>query len=406
MGFAEDFEELAAIGRAPEGGGWARPAFGPAENEAHEWFLRRGAEAGLAGRQDSFGNSFLRLGGNGPAILIGSHLDTVNNGGAFDGAVGVVAALELLRRARTEGWQGPPLEAVAFRDEEGRFGPFMGSRAMMGLHQPGSLEKAKSPDGIFLRDAMADGGFAPRNAPRDLSQILGFLELHIEQGSVLEEENLTLGIVTAIAGQERLNLRFSGRADHAGTAPMDRRRDAFAGAARFATAFREAVLTCGDPDARGTIGYVNISPNQGNVVPSEVKLALEIRGPNEAALLALRERVEALATMIAAEERLGLVIRRTYSDSPVPMSSDWVAALSKTADGLGISARKMLSGANHDSGILGRRVPSAMVFVPSQGGRSHCPEEFSAITDIEAALQVMFATLKTVVKTLPQTAEI
>lgn len=406
MGFAEDFEELAAIGTAPEGGGWARAAFGPTENQAHDWFLRQGAKAGLATRQDSFGNSFLRLGGKGPAILIGSHLDTVTNGGAYDGAAGVVAALELLRRAKASGWQGPPLEAVAFRDEEGRFGPFMGSRAMMGLHPPGSLEKSRSPDGVLLRDAMADAGFVPDNAPRDPAQILGFLELHIEQGPVLEEEGLTLGIVTAIAGQERLNLRFSGRADHAGTAPMDRRRDAFAGAARFATGFRDAVLACGDPDVRGTIGYASITPNQGNVVPSEVKLALEIRGPNGAALLALRDEIEALATRIAAEEKLELGIRRTYSDSPVPMSGAWVAALDDTAARLGIPARRMLSGANHDSGILGRRVPTAMVFVPSHGGRSHCPEEFSAISDIEAALHVMFETLKTIAKSLPQTADI
>lgn len=392
MSFRADFAALMEIGTDPEGG-WSRLAFSDADNAAHDWFLDRGRTAGLAARYDAFGNAILRLEGQGQTILIGSHLDTVQNGGAFDGAIGVLAGLEVARRLKAEGQPGAPVEVIAFRDEEGRFGPFTGSRAMAGLHRPEPLRKARAADGVMLEDALSKAGFAPVNAPRDWSEVAAMFELHIEQGPVLEAAGIDLGIVTAIDGQERLSLRFTGQADHAGTAPMQLRRDAFQGAARFAVAFDELIRSTGDDALRGTIGVVRLSPNQGNVVPGEVTLGLEIRSTDGASLTDLVARIEALATEIAAAEKLELGMRRRYSDSPVPMDEALQERLESAAESLGIASMRLPSGANHDSGIIGRLVPTAMLFVPSIGGRSHCPEERTDLAQIEIAIDVLYRTV-------------
>lgn len=388
MSFRRDFAELNEIGADPSGG-WSRLAFSQADNAAHEWFLAKGREAGLSARYDAFGNAVLRLEGDGKAVLIGSHLDTVQNGGAFDGAIGVLAGLDVARRLKAEGAPGAPVEVIAFRDEEGRFGPFTGSRAMAGQHDDSALAKARAADGELLADAIAAAGFSPANAKRDWDDVAAWLELHIEQGPVLESAGVGLGIVTSIAGQERLSLRFTGRADHAGTAPMDLRRDAFAGAARFAVEFRELIRSEADPALRGTIGVVKLSPNQGNVVPEQVTLGLEIRSTSAEALPLLRDRIEQLAEKVARDEQLELRTRRVYSDGPVPMDQGLQDALANAAADLGHRVMFLPSGANHDTGIIGRIVPAAMLFVPSVNGRSHCPEEETELGQIEDAINVL-----------------
>jgi len=396
MSFRDDFEALKLIGVDPAGG-WSRLAFSDADNAAHDWFLARGREAGLSARYDTFGNAILRLEGDArPAILIGSHLDTVRNGGAFDGAIGVLAGLDLLRKLKASGHAGAPVEAIAFRDEEGRFGPFTGSRAMASLHSDEGLAKAKAAEGETLADAVARAGFTLANAPRDWSKVAAYLELHIEQGPVLEQAGLPLGLVTAIAGQERFSLRFTGQADHAGTAPMDLRRDAFAGAAHFAESFRALIRSKGTPDLRGTIGIVKVTPNQGNVVPAQTVLGLEIRSTDAEQLAGLRKEIEALATQIAGEERLELTFRALYSDAPVPMDIGLRMHLAKAAAASNLAAMDMPSGANHDAGIVGRIVPAAMLFVPSKGGRSHCPEEHTDLDQVEAGIDVIYRAVRAI----------
>ena len=391
MSFRGDFEALQRIGADPHGG-WSRPGFSSADIAAHDWFLARGRAAGLAARYDGFGNAILRLEGDGrPALLLGSHLDTVPQGGAYDGATGVLAALEVLRRLQAAGRPGAPVEAIAFRDEEGRFGSFTGSRAMAGLHTADGLARAQDGEGTTLAAAVAQAGFVPANARRDWAQVALYLELHIEQGPVLEQAGVPLGIVTAIAGQERLSIRFTGRADHAGTAPMELRRDAFAGAARFADAFRTLIRNDPDKALRGTIGVVKLLPNRGNVVPAEVTLGLEVRSSDADTLRRLPDAITAQAQTVAGEEGLGLRCRRLYSDAPVPMAATLRDALARAAAGLGHATLDLPSGAGHDAGILGRIVPAAMLFVPSRGGRSHCPEEATDLDQIEAAIDVLHA---------------
>ena len=202
-----DFEALSLFGKLSDAEGWSRPAFGDADWAAHHWFASRATSSGLASRFDAFGNVIARLGSkDGPAIAIGSHLDTVTNGGAFDGAIGVLAGLEVARRIQTTGNARYAFEVIAFRDEEGRFGPLCGSRAMMGDLLPEDLARLKSADGAGLADALAAAGLSADGvsaAKRDGDDLATYLELHIEQGPVLEAAGVPLGVVTTIVGQRR-----------------------------------------------------------------------------------------------------------------------------------------------------------------------------------------------------------
>lgn len=386
-----DFEMLCTIGRDPEGG-WSRPAFGSEECAAHEWFMSRARDMGMDARQDAFGNTIARTPGSGRALALGSHLDTVRNGGAFDGALGVLAGLEIARRAMADSLWQCPVEVIAFRDEEGRFGPFTGSRAMVGDFTPEDLSAKRSQDGKALTDAMKKAGFDPArvgDAKRDLSDLQCFLELHIEQGPVLESAGEAIGIVTSIAGQERFSIRFTGQPDHAGAAPMELRRDAFAAAARFADRFRDMILADASGTLRGTIGMMKLAPNQANVVPGEVRLALEIRDCDSHALARAARATEVLAASVAGQFGCEAGTRRLYSEKPMPMSPDLQDALHNAAQKHGFAARRLPSGANHDTGILAGYIPAAMLFVPSRGGRSHCPEEHTDWEPIAQAIAVM-----------------
>jgi hydantoinase/carbamoylase family amidase len=397
-----DFNALAEIGRHPEGG-WARPAFSPEDCAAHDWFLQRARSAGLSARYDTFGNAIARLeGGDSPAIVLGSHLDTVIKGGAFDGVLGVLAGLNVARRLAASGGIGRPVEVIAFRDEEGRFGPFTGSRAMTGTLSPEALGKARDAEGMMLADAMRTAGFDPAavmQATRDPAGIAAYLELHIEQGRILEERKLLLGVVSAIAGQERLSIRFIGQGDHAGTTPMSLRRDAFAAAARFADRFRDLVLADRNNTLRGTIGIVNLAPNQGNVVPAEVRLGLEIRDISDAAVERTARAAEMLGGEVAREFGCEYRCRTLYRETPVPMDEGLRTALEASAREIGAETVRLPSGANHDAGIMGQFVPSAMLFVPSRDGRSHCPEEHTDWSPIELAVEVLEATVRRLAST-------
>lgn len=393
-----DFDALAAIGADPAGG-WSRPAYGPEECAAHEWFAARARAIGMSVRQDSFGNSIARLPGADdlPALVIGSHLDTIAQGGLYDGALGVLAGLEVARRiAGASAGQVPqqlrPLEVIAFRDEEGRFGAFTGSRAMAGQLPEDALARMRAADGVVLGPSMAAAGLTPARADaarRDMNGIAAYLELHIEQGPVLEAAGAPLGIVTAIAGQERFSVRFTGEAGHAGTTPMTQRHDAFAAAARFADRFREMILAEGKSSARGTIGIVKLSPNQGNVIPSEVTLGLEIRDISAELLADLAARVAVIASEAAEAMGVAIQCRRSYGAAPVPMNAGLIGVIEDAARAAGFAAPRLPSGANHDAGVIGALVPAAMLFVPSVGGLSHVPEEHTDWPHIVAATRVL-----------------
>jgi N-carbamoyl-L-amino-acid hydrolase len=373
-----DLEALGRIGRAP-GGGITRPSFSDADMEARRWFQGRLREAGLEPRVDGAGNITARSGnGGGPAVFLGSHLDSVPNGGMFDGALGTLAALEALRVARERGLRlKRPLELVAFTDEEGAFGGFFGSYAFTGALTAELVQAQQDVRGLRLVDAMARHGLdalQALTARRDPAAIHGYLELHIEQGPVLERLGMPIGIVEAICGIRRLAVAFRGRADHAGTTPMDARKDALAGAADVVVRAHRLGLEAA-PHGRATVGVLRAEPGVANIVPERAELILEVREQDPGALEALAGRGAELARAAARAWGLEVEIAPLLRIDPVPMAPAVQAAIAGAAQALGLKTHRMPAGAGHDAQVVGRVARAGMVFVPCRDGRSHSPLE-------------------------------
>ena len=392
----QDIEALAAIGRDPTGG-ISRPAWSPAHEEARAWLVGQLRAAGLTVRVDPAGNVFGRLGEGTPLVLTGSHIDTVPRGGPLDGALGVLAGLECLRAVAASRVRPPrALEVAAFTDEEGRFYGFFGSRALTGSLDRNLAERLTDPSGLPLPEAMRRAGFDLVRAPearRDPREIAAYVELHIEQGPWLEAEAVPIGIVEAIVGIRRLRLTFVGQPDHAGTTPMDRRRDAFFTAAEYATKSRELVVRGGQGRAVTTIGVVDVRPGVPNIVPERAALLQELRDSDPAVLERLAMRTLQTARRVARRRGLVLEVEHLMRAEPVRMSPRVQAAIEATAAGLGLPTRRMPSGAGHDAQVLAGATEAGMVFVPSQGGRSHRPDEWTDWPAIERGANVLLGTL-------------
>ena len=357
-------------------------------------------DAGLTVTQDAAGNlRGLREIPGAPTLVIGSHLDTVPDAGAYDGILGVTLALELAEALRGEALPFS-LMVAAFSEEEGvRFGrPFIGSRAFTGTLEAGTLDGLHDANGVTPRQAMRDFGLKPDHlsqAALDPVQTLGYLEIHIEQGPVLEAADAPVGVVTTVSGQSRLDLRFVGQAAHAGTTPMNARKDALAAAAEFILEVEKFAVKRRPLVA--TVGQIAALPGAGNVIPGAVTLSLDVRHPADA------ERESAVAALL---ERAGEIARRrnivftssTTLDQPsVPMHPDWRAGLHAAADALNIPAPDLPSGAGHDAMVLAPLMPGAMLFVRSPGGLSHHPDEAVRPEDVQAAFRVALTFIRTLV---------
>jgi N-carbamoyl-L-amino-acid hydrolase len=383
--FRADLEELATIGSTGNGG-VDRPALGEAHLAARAWFRRRVASSGLALRVDGAGNhsAFLACGpAGGATLLLGSHLDSVPQGGQFDGALGVLAALEALRTVREAGLVLPVhLEAIDFTDEEGTLVGLLGSAALAGQLQPQSLAQPRG--GLEALEAgLARAGLTRAgmlSARRDPTSLAGYLELHIEQGRRLADGGVDIGIVTEIVGIRSYQLAFLGRPDHAGTASMADRRDAAQGASAFALAVREIVLSK-YAGCTANVGDMRFVPGAFNIVPGQVRVALEFRAPQ----MALLDQLEAELTDRAREEAerfgLGLEMAALGGHPPAPMSQAAQQAISDAAESLGLSHTRLTSRAGHDAQSLAECCPAGMVFVPSVDGASHSPREFTQWRD-------------------------
>jgi len=391
-----DIEALAAIGRDPTGG-ISRPAWSPAHEEARGWLVGQLRAAGLDARVDPAGNVLGRLGQGTPAVLTGSHIDTVPRGGPLDGALGVLAGLECLRTVAASRVRPPrALEVAAFTDEEGRFYGFFGSRALAGSLDGALAERLTDPNGLALPEAMRRAGFdlaRAGEARRDPREIAAYVELHIEQGPWLETENVPIGVVEGIVGIRRFRLTFVGQPDHAGTTPMDRRRDAFLTAAEYATKSRALVVRGGQGRAVTTIGVVDVRPGVPNIVPERAALLQELRDPDPAVLERLTTRTLQAARRVARQRGLALEVAHLMRAEPVRMSPRIQAVIEATAAGLGLPTRRMPSGAGHDAQVLAAVTDAGMVFVPSQGGRSHRPDEWTDWPAIERGANVLLGTL-------------
>jgi len=378
-------DELYTIGAEPDGGAY-RPLYGAAWATAVERVERWLIDAGLKTRRDAVGNLWGRAEGTdrGKSILTGSHIDTVRHGGRLDGALGIVAGLTAVEALLKE--KGKPrhtLEVVAICEEEGsRFETnFWGSRAIIG-----AIDK---PD-ADMAAAMRERGLDPTkiaSAARD--DIDTFVELHIEQGRVLESAQTPLAVVSAIVGTAQLQVTVTGQPDHAGTTPMDLRRDALAGAAAMVQAVESIAKSIGKP-AVATVG----KPAQINVVPGTVVFTVDLRHADLGGRRALEERIRSLCGTISEERRLGLAIRTLQEKAPVAMHAEVRALLARAAQECGVQATEMVSGAGHDAQIFAARCKVGMLFVPSIGGRSHCPEESTNPEHVRLGTEVLARSLE------------
>jgi allantoate deiminase len=324
---------------------------------------------------------------NAPRLLIGSHLDTVPNAGAFDGILGVVMGVALIDLLAGERLPFA-IEIVGFSEEEGvRFGtPFIGSRALAGTIDDNLLNQ-QDADGVTMRKAIENFGLDPATIAdaRISGDVLGYLEFHIEQGPVLDELNLPLATVEAIVGQSRLDFTFIGAANHAGTTPMHLRRDALAGAAEWiAIVEREALRL---PGLVATTGSIQAVPGAANVIAGEVRLTLDVRHDHDHARNAAVNSFVQRAEEVAARRKLTVAHRVVLDQPSVPMDSRLVDLIAAAIEKTGAPPHRMVSGAGHDAMILAPVVPSAMTFLRSPGGISHSPEESVRADDVAKALE-------------------
>jgi allantoate deiminase len=323
---------------------------------------------------------------NAPRLVIGSHLDTVPNAGAYDGILGVVLAIALLEESQEKRFPFA-IEVVGFSDEEGvRFGtPFIGSRALTGrLDQ--ELLNTQDAQGISVQKAIEMFGLNPGEIPQAAlsDNTLAYLEFHIEQGPVLEQLNQPLATVEAIAGQSRLEFTFLGRANHAGTTPMHLRRDALAGAAEWIVAVEGAAQTTSGLVA--TVGKIEARPGAANVIAAEVRLTLDVRHASDYIRTRAVEDLIRSARQIATRRGLSVRQRIVLSQSAIAMDPFLTGEIEKAIFKTGCKPHRMVSGAGHDAMILAEKVPTAMIFLRTPGGISHDPAESVAVEDVEKAI--------------------
>lgn len=395
----ENLAELAKIG-ALESGGISRLAFGEEDRRGREWFLLKLREIGLQVSVDCAGNISGLLPGTEPElprVVTGSHLDTVPNGGPLDGALGVVAGMEALQTLfESEFRPRRSIELINFSDEEGRFGGLFGSQALAGMLDLQKLRRTPDLTGVSLIEALEECGLNLEKAPRarrDPATLHAFVELHIEQGPVLEQEELEIGIVHGVAGLFKWNVRFYGMAAHSGTTPMPMRRDALLGAVDFLQLSESVLREHGSPHSVCNAGRIEAFPGAANVVPARVDLTFEVRDTDQDVLHRLSEAFRNNVSELAHQRGLTSEIEVLSEVAPKSCSESVVSVVEGAARDLKYRHRRMHSGAIHDALIVGEITDSAMLFVPSRNGRSHCPEEYTSPEQIEAGANVLLRSL-------------
>lgn len=398
----QDIERLAEFTATP-GQGVTRFSFTPEDRGAREYIKKAMAEAGLTVREDGAGTVIGRRDGQagGPVVMIGSHFDSVRCGGAFDGTAGVAAALEIARVLQEHNVSTIyPVEVVAMIEEEGgRFGAgLFASRAMAGLVSDEELQTHRDDQGITLARAMSAFGLDPagiRKARRNSGELKAFFELHIEQGPILEKEGISLGLVEAIVGMRTYQVCIAGRPDHAGTTPIDMRADALLAASETVQKVRQIARNLGG-GAVGTVGKMEVLPGASNIVPGEVRFTVDLRSQREADLDALGRGFQAGLKEACSAEGLSCTVVSTLKAKPARLSQSLRDILGKEAHARGVSARSMVSGAGHDTQIMATPTDAALVFVPSRGGRSHCPQEWTDYADLKKGADVLLGAVMAV----------
>lgn len=381
--FLADLHVLRSFGASGVGKGVVRPAYSEADVVARAWLAERMREVGLRVETDAMGNLFGLA--EGPSLLLGSHSDSQPEGGWLDGALGVIAALEVARASREAG--GPAVSVVSFQDEEGRFGVTTGSAVWSG-HM--SLDKADllfDHSGVSLAEARRK---VPETGEIDPAQFTGFIEMHIEQGPVLDAAGEQIGVVSDIVGIRDMKITFEGQQNHAGTTPMHLRRDAFQAVSSFNSELNERLRNVVTPSSVWTIGHVSLHPNASSIVPGKAVFSMQWRDGDADRLGRMEAIIRALAQEIADARGMVVSFGPLLGLEPVEMDEKLRKALENSAESIAPAQwRVMPSGALHDATNVSRLMPVAMLFVPSIGGISHAFEEDTDEGDLVAGLRVL-----------------
>lgn len=396
----QNIEGIARFGRDPAGG-WSRFVFTEEERKAREFVADLLRQAGMSVRTDPAGNVFGRREGlepQAPAVASGSHIDTVANGGMFDGVAGTMAAIEAVHVIHENGGRTRhPLEVIVFANEEGaRFSNALwGSRALLGIVQEEEPLR-KDLDGVTLAEAMRASGFDPakvQEARIDPKRYKAFIELHAEQSHLLETQGVTIGAVEGIAGTAWMKARLKGRADHAGATPMNLRRDALAAAAEIVLEVERIARHKSSPRTVATVGQLTVKPGGINIVPGQVEMSFDVRDLDQEAGDQTYAAIREAARRICAAREVQIELDELGRVMPVPLTAEIVALIEETCREQRISCRRIVSGAGHDAQLMALICPTGMIFVPSVGGVSHSPEERTEWHDIVTGAQMLLEVL-------------
>jgi beta-ureidopropionase / N-carbamoyl-L-amino-acid hydrolase len=391
--FIELMEEQATIGSTADGG-LHRLALSDADEAVRDWFREKMVDADLDVRVDEFGNMFGRREGsdpNAPPVLLGSHLDSQPNGGIYDGALGVVAALEFVLKLADEGIETHhPIEIVNWTNEEGsRFQPAMqGSGVWAGAHDLRAEYDKTDADGTRFEDELERIGYKGDEPAEPAEAYEAYLELHVEQGPSLEAAGVDVGIVTGIVGFTWGEITFTGEPDHSGPTPMDHRSDALVAAADMITQIRRIPGTLGERTV-GTVGYIDAEPNSVNIIPGEVTQTWGFRDPDDEVVQQAYELVTREAEHAAAREGVDVEYEETMRAPSVEFADRCIDAVQSAADTLGYDGERLISGAGHDATHLASVTDTSMVFAVSKDGKSHSPAEYTSWDDCYTAANTL-----------------
>ena len=396
----KDFEAMAQL-TAP-GEGIDRLAFTDADWEGRQYIIDRMTDAGLFVEIDDFGNVIgYKIGKklDLPVVMVGSHTDSVPNGGNYDGVVGVLSAIEVIRSMTDDGYEHDhTIAVVSFMCEEsGRFGnATLGSKAMRGELTLQDLHHLVDKQGISLYEALKGRNLNPDGIETMAYKrpVKSFTEIHIEQGKVLEHEQKTIGIVTGIAAPERFYVTIRGNADHSGATPMNLRHDALCGASKIILGIEEIASMQEEPPVVGTVGVVEVTPGAMNVIPGAVKLGVDIRSISKAARNSVVTLVKEFIDITAEKRGLSYTIETIAQDHPVEMHPAMIREIEEAVKSVGVEYMTIPSGAGHDAMHWAEVVPTGMIFIPCRDGISHNPAEFAEMDDIVTGAAVLDKVLR------------
>jgi N-carbamoyl-L-amino-acid hydrolase len=397
---AREIDALAAITDA-EPPAVTRVVFTEQDLRARAWLKERCSDAGLTIREDAVGNTFIRWEGprsDLPPVATGSHIDAIPNAGKFDGVVGVLGGLEAIRALRKSGFTPErSIELIQFTAEEPtRFGiGCIGSRLLAGVLGPDADEQLRGSDNETLRTARTRTGFAGDLASVRLAQgyYAGFVELHIEQGPILEREGIAIGIVTNIVGPASFFITVEGQGGHAGGVLMPERHDALCAAAELIVKIEAAALASGSTDTVATVGICDVHPGAINSIPSRVKLGVDLRDTDGMRRDRVMEEIHAAGRDIAQQRQLQITTQMLNADEPAASSQQVLAAITQACQQEGLASRRIVARAYHDSSFMAKIAPMAMIFIPCRGGVSHRPDEYASMEHIVGGVKVLARTL-------------